>query len=63
MNINLNKLIADDYDKIGDAKVNELFFGPKDHTHTILEGAKFNAAKVAEGVGAIKGLALAKYLK
>ncbi|MBC7694711.1 MAG: lysophospholipase, partial [Burkholderiales bacterium] len=61
--INLNKLIADDYDKLGEAKVNELYFGPKDHTHTILEGAKFNAQKVVEGIKSINDLKLSKYLK
>jgi len=61
--INLNKLIADDYDKVGKAKVNELYFGPKDATHTILKGAKFNAQKVAEGIKSIKDLKLGKYLK
>nr|WP_294895353.1 rhamnogalacturonan acetylesterase [uncultured Pedobacter sp.] len=61
--INLNKLIADEYDKIGEAKVNQLYFGPKDHTHTIKEGAIFNAQKVVEGIKTTNGLKLAKYLK
>lgn len=61
--IDLNKLIADEYNKIGQSKVNELYFGPKDATHTILEGAKFNAQKVVDGIKEIRDLKLAKYLK
>ncbi len=61
--INLNKLIADEYDKVGEAKVNEIYFGSKDHTHTIKGGAIFNAEKVVEGIKEIKDLKLKKYLK
>lgn len=61
--IDLNKLIADEYDALGTDKVNQLYFGPKDNTHTIEEGAKFNAKKVADGIKTTKGLNLAKYLK
>jgi rhamnogalacturonan acetylesterase len=61
--IDLNKLIADEYNKAGEAKVNELYFGPKDATHTIEEGAKFNAQKVVDGIKEIKGLKLNKYIK
>jgi lysophospholipase L1-like esterase len=61
--IDLNKLIADEYNKVGQAKVDELYFGPKDATHTLEEGAKFNAQKVVDGIKEIKGLKLAKYVK
>ncbi|RKD12822.1 hypothetical protein BCY91_11285 [Pelobium manganitolerans] len=60
--INLNKLIADEYDKLGQQKVDALYL-VKDHTHTTEAGAKFNAQKVAEGIKSTKGLSLAKYLK
>ncbi len=58
--IDLNKLITDKYDELGETKVNSLF--PADHTHTNMEGAKINAAFVADGIGAIKELPLNQYL-
>ena len=61
--IDLNKLIANEYNKAGQAKVNETYFGPKDATHTIEEGAKFNAQKVVDGIKEINGLKLNKYIK
>jgi rhamnogalacturonan acetylesterase len=61
--IDLNRLIADEYDSIGEKKVKELYFGPADRTHTILEGAKLNAEKVIAGVKQTKGLKLVKYIK
>jgi lysophospholipase L1-like esterase len=61
--IDLNKLIADEYDAVGEAKVNELYFGSSDHTHTIQGGAIFNARMVIKGIQQNKGLTLDKYLK
>jgi lysophospholipase L1-like esterase len=61
--IDLNKLVADKYDREGEAKVGTVYFTSKDHTHTIEAGAVLNAATVAEGIRATKGLALGKYLK
>jgi lysophospholipase L1-like esterase len=61
--IDLNKLIADEYNVLGQAKVSELYFGATDHTHTVKDGAIFNAQKVVEGIKATNGLKLAKYLK
>lgn len=61
--IDLNKLIADIYDKEGEDKVKTTYFGTKDHTHTILAGAQLNAKCVADGIRATSGLKLAKYLK
>ncbi|MBH8558932.1 rhamnogalacturonan acetylesterase [Hymenobacter negativus] len=61
--IDLNRLVADKYDREGEAKVGTVYFTPKDHTHTIEAGAQLNAATVAEGIRATKGLALRKYLK
>lgn len=43
--IDLNKLICDSYDVLGQAFVNSLYYG--DHTHTSELGAKMNAAIVA----------------
>jgi rhamnogalacturonan acetylesterase len=61
--IDLNQLVADKYDAAGEAKVNTDYFTTKDHTHTSELGAQLNAATVAEGIKATKGLALSKYLK
>ena len=61
--IDLNKLVADKYDREGEAKVGTVYFTSKDHTHTIEAGAILNAATVAEGIKETKGLALRKYLK
>lgn len=61
--IPLNKIIADEYDTIGEAKVNELYFGSKDATHTLEAGAKFNAQAVVKGIRENKNIRLNKYLK
>lgn len=60
--IELNGLIADEYDQLGPDKVKEFF--PGDHTHTNEAGARLNAGKVVEGIRRVDGLApLIKYLK
>ena len=61
--IDLNKLVADKYDREGESKVGTVYFTAKDHTHTIEAGAQLNAATVAEGIRATKRLALRKFLK
>ena len=61
--IELNGLIADVYDREGEAKVAGTYFGTKDHTHTIEEGAKLNAAQVIAGIKSLKDFTLNKYLK
>lgn len=60
--IDLNKIIANQYDKLGEEKVKPLF-GATDHTHTKLEGAKLNAASVVAGIKELKDCPLANYLK
>jgi lysophospholipase L1-like esterase len=50
--IDLTRIIADEYQKLGAAKVNTLF--PKDHTHTGPEGADLNASLVVSGLKAIR---------
>jgi rhamnogalacturonan acetylesterase len=60
--INLNKIIADHYDELGEEKVKAEYFTDKDHTHTIEAGAKFNAACVVEGLRGLKKDPLKKYL-
>lgn len=49
--VDLTRLVADDYQKLGSDKVKALF-GP-DHTHTNAAGAEFNAERVVAG---LKGL-------
>lgn len=60
--IDLNKIIAQKYDDMGEADVAKKFFGPADHTHTTPEGAQFNAAAVVEGIRALTNCALASFL-
>lgn len=50
--INLNELIAAEYDKLGEEKVNPLFADP--HTHTSRAGAEFNAEIVVRGLNGLK---------
>jgi rhamnogalacturonan acetylesterase len=47
--VDLNTLVADQYDRMGPAEVAGLFQG--DHTHTNQKGAELNAACVAAGIG------------
>ncbi|GGK77833.1 rhamnogalacturonan acetylesterase [Rufibacter glacialis] len=60
--LDLNGIIADRYEKEGEAKVRSTYFNTKDHTHTIEAGARVNAAAVAEGIRQNKKLELNKYL-
>jgi lysophospholipase L1-like esterase len=50
--VDLTNIIADAYEKLGEAKVKELF--PEDHTHTSPVGADMNAAFVVAGLKGIK---------
>lgn len=58
--IDLNQLTADKYDLSGPAAVAAYF--PGDHTHTNGDGARVNAASVAEGLKGLKKCPLNKYL-
>ncbi|UOE51132.1 rhamnogalacturonan acetylesterase [Mucilaginibacter sp. SMC90] len=60
--IDLNKLIADDYDQEGEAKVKSTYFGT-DATHTLEPGAQLNAKFVIHGIRSYNQLGLNKYLK
>jgi len=57
--INLNNLIADDYDRVGEVVVQRYF--PSDHTHTNLQGAKKNAEIIVEALKLLP-IELKKYL-
>lgn len=59
--IDLNGLIADVYERLGEDSVKGFF--PGDHTHTNAEGARLNADMVVKGIRGVEGLALRKYLK
>jgi lysophospholipase L1-like esterase len=59
--IDLNNLIADEYDKLGGEKVASFFHG--DHTHTGEVGAKMNAEIVIKQLKKLKGVKLKKYMK
>lgn len=59
--VDLNAITAEKYNAIGPDEVAKLFH--KDHTHTNEEGAKINAASVAEGLRLLKNNSLAAYLK
>jgi lysophospholipase L1-like esterase len=60
--IDLNQIIADKYDALGPDKVLAQYFTPADHTHTNADGAKLNAASVAEGIRRLKDCPLGSYL-
>jgi len=59
--IDLNKIIADEYDNMGAEKVNTYF--PGDHTHTNKEGAILNAEAVVSGMKMLDKCKLKAYLK
>ena len=58
--IDLNELIAAEYEKMGEQEVRKFF--PADHTHTNLEGAKLNAAIVANALKKINPGKINKYM-
>ncbi len=58
--IDLNDITGDKYDEMGPDLVKAFFSG--DHTHTNVDGAKFNATSVIEGIRTNEKLALNKYL-
>lgn len=58
--IDLNAITADKYDSWGPEKVKTFF--PGDHTHTNREGARVNAASVADGIKLNPTISLNDYL-
>ena len=58
--IDLNELIAAQYEKLGEQEVHKFF--PADHTHTNLDGAKLNAEIVADALKKIKPEKIKKYM-
>lgn len=58
--VNLNEIIAEQYEKMGPAAVEPMFADP--HTHTSLAGAQLNARCVVEGLKGLKHDPLKKVL-
>ena len=58
--IDVTNIIADQYEKMGQAGVQKFF--PVDHTHTNPAGADFNAAAVIAGLNALPNSPLPAYL-
>ena len=58
--VDLNEIIARQYDRLGPEKVDPLFGDP--HTHTSLAGAELNAASVIAGLKGLPEDPLAPYL-
>jgi rhamnogalacturonan acetylesterase len=61
--VDLNAIVAGHYNELGKDKVVKDFFSVGDHTHTSLEGAKFNAGCVVEGLKGVKECKVVDYLK
>lgn len=58
--VDLNRIVASQYEQMGPDKIEPLFGDP--HTHTTLAGAELNARSVVEGLKALPDDPLAKYL-
>jgi len=58
--INLNGIVADRYDALGEENVKDFF--PHEHTHTNRDGAALNARSVVEGIRALTDVPLRNYL-
>ena len=59
--IDLNEIVAKQYEVIGQEKVGKEYF-LTDHTHTTPLGARLNAESVASGLRGLKHCRLAKFL-
>ncbi len=59
--IDLNKLVCDKYDVIGQDVVSSFYFG--DHTHTSLAGAQVNAMIVSQALKQIKNCRISNFVK
>jgi len=58
--VDLNLIVANQYEQMGPDKVDPLFGDP--HTHTTLAGAELNARSVVQGLKALPDDPLAKYM-
>src|SRR5687767_6254473 len=60
--VDLNDLVARKYENLGQQKVTTEFF-LKEHTHTTLSGAVFNAQRLVEALKDLEGCGLGKFVK
>jgi rhamnogalacturonan acetylesterase len=60
--IDLNDIVAKQYEELGPEKVKALYF-LEDHTHTTPAGAQLNAASVVAGLRALKSCPLTAFLQ
>jgi lysophospholipase L1-like esterase len=60
--IDLNEIIAQRYDELGQAFIATNFFTATDHTHTTRAGAEENAVAVVRGISKLEGCSLQKFL-
>jgi len=61
--IDLNRLISDHYDQLGQKGVTALYFDREETTHTNAVGARVNATCLVKGIRSLDTLPLAGYLK
>ncbi len=61
--LDLFGLIVPQYEAVGEEKVKNEFFTPKDNTHTNEAGAKLNTSSVVKGLKSLKKCSLKQYLK
>jgi rhamnogalacturonan acetylesterase len=60
--IDLNNIIAEQYELIGPERVGKEFF-KVDHTHTTVAGARLNAESVVKGLKELRGCSLSTFLR
>ncbi|HAI82298.1 MAG TPA: hypothetical protein DCL43_01425 [Chitinophagaceae bacterium] len=60
--VDLNNMIADEYDVMGEVLVNQKLHVLPDVTHTTAEGAKLNATMVAKGFRQLKKIGIHKFV-
>ncbi len=61
--IDLNNLVAEEYDSLGENYVKANYFNDTDHTHTIEKGAELNARIVAKSIESLPKTDLRNFLK
>jgi lysophospholipase L1-like esterase len=60
--IDLNDIVARQYEQLGQEEVAADFFTPTDHTHTTPAGAKLNAESVVQGIRGLQECRLKDYV-
>jgi rhamnogalacturonan acetylesterase len=62
MFLDLNEIVAKQYEEIGQERVGPEYFTTKDHTHTSPAGAKLNAVSVIRALKKLKGSPLKRFI-